>query len=1187
MLRTKAKAALQRHFAHDHRAPTAFVGNSSIDSCIVNYTLVTYLEDADMDMCRQPSGALRDEAYEVNLLRPMVRESIPSAFNRLMYNDVASIDDEKRTAEIHEATILLVELLNEMLRFYWDSSKGFSPMLTSYARLDLSGPLVALCDVCGDSPFNARNIHPKTSYVRIAAPLVAGQRSLDLLRHILVAQQGQLLLHAALQNVSVQERSAREDEKQESQQNSRETKSPSSLSPSRRGENVVPGSQARRIGTDDEAATSREDATGGVGARAPKGDEGEMDYRTASLGAETILAAMAMNPGKFHGVLEHCVAQSDSVFILNVLNHWLAGFQVLCEALKHPDRCGLAGCATLLQPVAIIAPYLVLNRLLDLLPGVRAVFNYMRAGFDAAEGFAAFEDSSDPDTKDSHVLANKVFFSCFAYIKSLLAYTRSNNLTIDLVDAVVSLQQEVILRLHDSESFTRQLAAVKDLLALIEQIHWLDEHASSHQEDTTVPKSPQKHASGESQTHASVDDRTTDEPESMATEELSRHRAEVGRRPQAEALVAWVKSNDIVSRFIGLNLHQSQYVDATQKLLCALLNFGDDIIYDDHLEYLWKVLCDSNTFEDIKVNIYGLLGVVCPRLSTRQQASLFARLDSECGEESSPQERVYMVDMLTAMAEHDETGALVEPIVKAILKLLLQPGVSRNVATTDCLVRTCKAYRTSSYDWRTYVVKTFVEALASKGGRSLEVATVAAHQLCAFLNLFYQNTESQTTVNLDLDPLETTCNGYEALLQAQAATGPLRGTSSEFVGLKLTNAPDIGPFTHTEAVSIWHGLVLSVIKIRRRDLSLSQLLKFLSWATDQAVTPIDAMAAWKLLVNLAQDRLKLLTESMAREFFANHLTRLEPAVVDLQAWRCITAFMAALSKWQVGREEDTKPSFGTFNQSDTLPNLFQMIHLELVHPTDSYGIMKFLDHLALNAPCDTSASAGELLAYFLSRPLEFEDQEAILRQMQRLRYHIDGWKQKVIECTKQLMGRVPGHWHDIAPAPSVRSEGRTRTEAREGEDTSSAHHETVLRTIRALYCLRITLRYCRLKTLPRVFAHAAAYKDFDAALHVHVPQKALVNDGSDTGQSQDPASRTVHMKISVPRNAYVGVLREIAATGASDCLKSRIPSFALRLLATVSCLGIGFCLFSLCVSFQHSTCSTYHWKLCTFLRKQK
>eukprot|EP00889_Picochlorum_renovo_P001177 jgi/Picre1/28207/NNA_003613.t1 len=112
-------------------------------------------------------------------------------------------------------------------------------------------------------------------------------------------------------------------------------------------------------------------------------------------------------------------------------------------------------------------------------------------------------------------------------------------------------QKETITRLFDSENVSHQLSAVKALDGIVSQA--ISSHTSSSMNDS----------------HHSLPEHIT-----------------------------WIVSTDILSSMLKANLHHSQYIEDMQDLLRRLAIYG--AVSEDHMQYLWSILDDEGTFEEVK-----------------------------------------------------------------------------------------------------------------------------------------------------------------------------------------------------------------------------------------------------------------------------------------------------------------------------------------------------------------------------------------------------------------------------------------------------------------------------------------------------------------------------------------------------------------------------------------------------------
>ena len=1025
--------------------------------------------------------------------------------------------NEKQDLDIHEACLCLAHLLNEMMYFQWENTNSFSAMLTPQARLDIHGPLSALACVCFQNDFNQRNcVLQFPSSLRVAPPLVAGKKAFEMLTVAIGHQQQFECVDYQGQRPDKAHRHRSIDLKH----------SDNSLQTCVKEELCYSVKQAESVSNITAVSAQGEQAID------EKSTDKYVEGFVPAPDVDDILQSLASKPDTYLDLLGKCYSDSSNFCALNVLNHWLPGFQILCEILKHPDRCGISGCATFLQPIPAISSHLVRNRLRELKAGMKAVLNYIEAGFEAADGFSAFESPYDSGTKNTYLLAIEVLNSCFTFTRW---FFMEGKVSIDIIDEILDLliilQQEVVLRLLSSENFARQLASVKELEALIDRIQWIENNIEINEKRIQCDNDTEK-----------------------CNEGAKYHRY------RSKKLEAWIKSNDIVGQLLRVNLHQPQYIDSLRRALWMLLSNGSDVFQENHLEYLWGVLLDSNTFEDIKINVYNLVGTLCPQMSQRNQEFVFHHIgfgNSFMDEKELPsQDCVYILDMLATTAQHDKHRKLIVPVLKSILGLILCNGAKEDVAKSNALTRACIAYDNCLDIWMHIVVISCEDALRCSDN-SIEIGTIAAYQLNMIIDAIFLNPDLRRLyiqkVGDGSELLNRVCCGFNVLLEVQFALATRQRCAPEAISAHrrplFHMAPDIGPFTHMDAVFSWHRLLTSAVCRAGCRLSAQTLQQFLLWATDSAVTFQDANSAWNLLENIAVNKVGL-EENVVQDFFLNYLRHVIPSRITRQAWKCITAFMARISNWSVDIE---KNKYGG-NSGDDLKTFTSSINESLIYPNDPYGILSFLENVAMGAPNETTVSASELLASLLSNPLRTWNKETIINQLGIIRSHFDNWKQIIIDSSIILCDHLPNCWNDLLPTMPLLE---TKLQTAEGSITSPSTYGAVLKAMRALYCLYLTLRSCQLKEMPSVFSHLAAYKDLDIVINVEFTLGTFFSNEMDVHKlpvgTVSKIDSVVTVPICIASNVYVGTLRRAAAAAVSNHYSPyKIPSHAIRLISKVS-----------------------------------
>jgi len=363
------------------------------------------------------------------------------------------------------------------------------------------------------------------------------------------------------------------------------------------------------------------------------------------------------------------------------------GFETIFKALATPDRCGLAGIQAFLQVLNNpMISFFLPEKKVEGYGCIVNVLNYLEQGFNAAEGLAAFEESGGGgggaggqlEGEPVHATLSSILLLC-EWIQQALA----NNAAIGGIigdEKAIHLRRVLVMRLLSSGNFNRQLTGVKELHAMLERNASQDEAAAT---------------SGAGAIHsADRQDVMTD------TDEQQQQRQP---QPQPGPLLAsslqWILEQDVADLVLRANLHQAQYAEQAQRVLQVLLR--NAALPEKHLDFLWHFTEDATTFEDIKANVYGMLGALGPLMSSVQRERLFSRLRARLGVGNShptqtaaiPSPDLHRIlDLLVNMARHDTEGTLADPIVGVLVEVVLRKDAPVEAVMSDAVVDVCAAY---------------------------------------------------------------------------------------------------------------------------------------------------------------------------------------------------------------------------------------------------------------------------------------------------------------------------------------------------------------------------------------------------------------------------------------------------------------------------------------------------------------
>jgi len=364
--------------------------------------------------------------------------------------------------------------------------------------------------------------------------------------------------------------------------------------------------------------------------------------------------------------------------------------------------------------------------------------------------------------------------------------------------------------------------------------------------------------------------------------------------------------------------------------------------------------------------------------------------------------------------------------------------------------------------------------------------------------------------------------------------------------------PPVGCFSHQDAALQLRGLVLELVKRGGYYLTLGQMCIMLHWAIDHEFfeegdcknvgsvpTSDDADEAWNLLTALIMDN-KYIQQDSAVEFFKQKLCGVDPQVVSRCAWRCITAYMAAISDWNSALTE-------SWEDYSALVGIIPGVNWEPGR--------RLLAAIALHGPEYAASRASQLLAQLVA----FQSRKVFPADEQRslVVEEIGSWRGELLRAAEALLERVPNIWYDAPPA-AVWKDGVS------GGDQVLVIEKALRTAERALYYLNGLVQFGRGRCLPARFSHAASFRDMDAALDLQLQPfgpllEAQQRPRTDGGDENRRPSAALRLSVVLPVNSYVGVLRVMAAEEASKAAGEDVSPSHFRLFLGVRCIwGLGF-----------------------------
>ncbi|GIL73346.1 hypothetical protein Vretifemale_3533 [Volvox reticuliferus] len=120
-----------------------------------------------------------------------------------------------------------------------------------------------------------------------------------------------------------------------------------------------------------------------------------------------------------------------------------------------------------------------------------------------------------------------------------------------------------------------------------------------------------------------------------------------------EENVRWLDEERIVKQMLRVNLHQSQYVDAVLGILRVLAECGH--FNDEHLDMLWGVTEQEDTFDAVKTNVCHMIKQLAQHLRPQQLDLLFSKFENRKGR--TLPDTLRLLDLLRRLAQSDTKKA--------------------------------------------------------------------------------------------------------------------------------------------------------------------------------------------------------------------------------------------------------------------------------------------------------------------------------------------------------------------------------------------------------------------------------------------------------------------------------------------------------------------------------------------------
>jgi hypothetical protein len=385
------------------------------------------------------------------------------------------------------------------------------------------------------------------------------------------------------------------------------------------------------------------------------------------------------------------------------------GLDVVVSALQAPDRCGLSGVYMFINLLNCAMPSLLPEYREEVRPSVQAVLKYIDQGFSAASDFSVFEDDGGSGSGNND---NGADDGQPAYHTLTLTMHHCCDISVFLSDGgleecgkAATLQRELVSRLLRSGHFTRQLAAVKELYQLYTRAARWNSGANSTLTDLGAEEQNATAlgnlAGGSNSSGGPTSNSSSSSPASL------------------QAFINWIRAEKIVDQILHTNLHQPQYSEAAQRLLVHLGRHGT--VTATHISFLWDLIEDAATFEDIKLNVCSILGALTPHLPTDTQRNVLQRA-AEMALSESPPLLTLSLKLLESISRNDSDYTMPHQVLNTLCSIILRTEAPLEAATSAYLSDACLRYIDCSApgtdrDWPRLVTTKCTEALQSgKGG---------------------------------------------------------------------------------------------------------------------------------------------------------------------------------------------------------------------------------------------------------------------------------------------------------------------------------------------------------------------------------------------------------------------------------------------------------------------------------------
>ena len=607
-------------------------------------------------------------------------------------------------------------------------------------------------------------------------------------------------------------------------------------------------------------------------------------------------------------------------------------------------------------------------------------------------------------------------------------------------------QKETVTRLFDSENVSHQLSAVKALDDIVSQVS-------------------SRHA------YYSQNNRTDSLPEH----------------------IDWIASTDILSSMLKVNLHHSQYIEDMQDLLRRLAVY--DAVSEDQIQYLWSILDDEGTFEEIKCNVAQLLGSLASSMAKDNAESLLCQKLADIHVSSSSIK--YVGDLLNTASKHDARGMLIYRLMGISLNFALDATVPESVGSVGLFLNVCEAYE--EVEGIEKVVAKAVDICMSK--LAVDSIQEMKRPLLVMLHVFQGRHISRALLAQVYKVLNPNASFSKNLLKLYDSL-----LEHSLAGKKpITDA-------NAEVLRVFNKVLKVVLNDSDYYVSIELMKTILDWTDAKKYSHDLNEYAWNLLVSLVHGEKGVECETL-HEFLLIALYKVQVKDLTFTAWRCLTAFLASAFDFNtvLHAGESTYTFLLEMNRKNSTMGLWDVL-------------ISFLSDIV--ASCSNAAVAREAskcLSSILSEKISVVGDDSSVNQlMESVGKCKDLFHESYqIMFDENLDERIP--WKPV-PMKTYGSVNR-------------------LKIIKQL------LRY--FKDLIRVFASNqledrplnSSYKGDDVCICAHFQQLPL--------SPRVSAQPKIIEIISCPRNALVGDFRGIISRKASHFVGYFIPQENFRLFQGV------------------------------------